>query len=88
MWNKLYDFGRQLLTLKSQVEKNTQDIKEVRQDLKELTNAVQGLAYSVQRNNENESHEREKIVLRLENALLKVERRFILSAKNDHDQEI
>jgi hypothetical protein len=88
MWQKLYDFGKQLLTLKSQVENNTQDIKEMRQDLKELANIVQSLAYSVQRNNENESHEREKIILHLENALLKVERRFLLSAKNNHDHDI
>jgi hypothetical protein len=33
MWQKLYEFGKQLLTLKGQVEKNTQDIKELRQDL-------------------------------------------------------
>lgn len=61
-------------------------MKEKRQDLKELINVVQRLAYTVQCNYENESHEREKIILRLENALLKVERRF-LSAKNDHDHD-
>ena len=87
MWQKLYEFGRQLLTLKSQVEKNTQDIKELRQDLKELTSAVQKLAYTVRRNSENDSHEREKLVLRLENTLLEIERRFLLSGKNDQDQE-
>ena len=47
MLQKLYEFGRQLLTIKSQVEKNTQDIKDLRQDLKELTSAVQKLAYTV-----------------------------------------
>lgn len=92
MWLKLYEFGKQLLALKGQVEKNTQDIKDVRQDLKELTSLVHKLAYSVQRNSDNEAHEREKLVLRLENSLLRVERRFFLSAANDHehdhDQEI
>jgi hypothetical protein len=37
MWEKLYSFGKDLLTLKGQVEKNTADIKELRQDLKDLT---------------------------------------------------
>jgi hypothetical protein len=87
MWQKLYEFGKQLLTLKSQVEKNTQDIKDLRQDLKVLTAAVQKLAYTVRLNSENDSHEREKLVLRLENALLKIERRFLLSGKNDQDQD-
>jgi hypothetical protein len=87
MWQKIYEFGKQLLTLKSQVEKNTQDLKELRQDLKNLTAAVQKLVYVVNRNSENDSHEREKLILRLENALLKVERRFLLGGRNDPDEE-
>jgi hypothetical protein len=87
MWQKIYEFGKQLLTLKSQVEKNTQDIEELRQDLKNLTSAVQKLAYVVNRNSENDSHEREKLVLRLENALLKFERRFLLGGRNDQEEE-
>jgi hypothetical protein len=43
--------------------------------------------HTVKRDSENNSHEREKLVLRLENALLKIERRFLLSGKNDQDQE-
>lgn len=53
MLQRLYEFSKQLLTLKSQVEKNTQDIKELRQDLKELTAATQKLAYAVEREREN-----------------------------------
>jgi cell division protein FtsL len=44
MWEKLYSFGKDLLTLKRQVEKNATDIKELRQDLKDLTSAVDNLA--------------------------------------------
>jgi hypothetical protein len=50
MWEKRYSFGKDLLTLKGQVEKNTADIKEFRQDLKDLTSAVDNLARVVQRN--------------------------------------
>jgi hypothetical protein len=85
MWQKLYEFGKQLLTLKNQVDKNTQDIKELRQDLKELTSLVQKLAYKLDRNSENDAHEREKLMLRLENALLKIERRFLLGGKDEED---
>jgi hypothetical protein len=37
MWEKLYSFGKDLLTLKGQVEKNAADIKELRKDLKVQT---------------------------------------------------
>jgi len=88
MLQRLYEFSKQLLTLKSQVEKNTRDIKELNRDLKELTAATQRLACDVERDRDNNSHEREKLVLRLENALLKkVERRFLLSGKDDQDLE-
>jgi hypothetical protein len=71
MLRQLYDYARRLLLLKEQTEKNTADIKEIRQELKDLTAAVQRLAYEVQRTRENEAHEREKMVLRLENTLLR-----------------
>ncbi len=52
------------------------EIKELRQELDDLTSAVERLAYEVRRNRENEAHEREKLVLRLENELLKFEHRI------------
>lgn len=64
-------FGRELLTLKNQVERNTTEIKEIRQDLHELSEAVRSLANVVQRNQDNDAHEREKLQLRLENILLR-----------------
>jgi uncharacterized protein YoxC len=77
MWEKLYSFGKDLLTLKGQVEKNAADIKELRQDLKDLTSAVDNLARVVQRNEDRANNEREKeklkqenLVLQLKNALL------------------
>jgi uncharacterized protein YoxC len=60
MWEKLYSFGKDLLTLKGQVEKNAADIKELRQDLKDLTSAVDNLARIVQRNEDRANNEREK----------------------------
>ena len=80
-------FGKELLTLKNQVEKNTLEAKEIRQDLHELTKAVQGLTYVVQRNQENYTHEMEKLVLRLENYLLKYTRQLPMAGDNDVDFE-
>ena len=44
--------------------------------VRELSKRLELLAFEVQRLKENEMHEREKMVLRLENALLRFERRL------------
>ena len=90
MWRQFYDYAKQLMGLAEKTEKNIADIKEIRQELKELTAAVQRLAYEVHRNQENEAHEREKMVLRLENALLRFERRLPPSrpSADEADQEV
>ncbi len=46
MFDKIVDFGRQLLSLKSQIETNVSDIKELRDDLKALSNAFMELRIS------------------------------------------
>jgi hypothetical protein len=77
MLRQLFDYARSLLLLKEQTEKNTADIREIRQELRELTTMVQQLIFEVRRTQENEAHEREKLLLRLENALLRVDRRSL-----------
>jgi chromosome segregation ATPase len=79
MWEKIYEFARQLLALRSQVEQNTQDIKELRRDFKELTAIVQKLANTVERSKENEAYEREKLVLQLKIALQDFDRKLLES---------
>jgi hypothetical protein len=81
MLRQIFDYARSLLLLKEQTEKNTADIREIRQELRELTAVVQGLIFEIRRTQENEAHEREKMLLRLENALLRVERRPLPEAK-------
>lgn len=76
MWRQLYDYARHLITLKEQTERNAAEINAIRDELKELTAAVQRLAYELHRVRENEAHEREKMALRLENILLRSERRL------------
>jgi predicted nucleic acid-binding Zn-ribbon protein len=85
MWKQIYEALKQLLLLTQQTEQNRVEIKELREELDDLTSAVERLAYEMRRDRENEAHEREKLVLRLENELLKFERR--ISGKVDLDSK-
>lgn len=46
MWDKLFEYGKQILSLTKRVDENTSDIKELRTDFKELTSIVVNLAQS------------------------------------------
>jgi len=71
LWQRLLDWGKYLLKHKEQTEKNTADLKEQQQAFDEMTTFVQRLAFEVERLRENEAHEREKLAMRLEIALLR-----------------
>ena len=76
MFKQIYALARQLLTLMQDVQKLKAEQKEFRQDLRVLIDIVRQLKYEQQRDRENATHEREKLLLRLENALLRFERRL------------
>lgn len=76
MFQRLIELGSKLFSLTRQTEQNTADIKELREQVRSLSAVVERLAYELQRTRENEAHEREKIALRLENTLLRFERRL------------
>lgn len=72
-----------MLILSKETERNRTDIKEVREEVERLTMVVQGLAFEIKRlsekidrAHETETHEREKLALRVENEMLKFERRL------------
>lgn len=67
---------QKVLTLSKELEQNRADIKELRKDLLSLTLTVQRLADEIRLSAQSESSEREKLALRLENELLKFERRL------------
>jgi hypothetical protein len=58
------------------VQKLKAEQKEFRQELRVRIDIVRQLEYEQQRDRENATHEREKLLLRLENALLRFERRL------------
>lgn len=76
MWQQLYDALKKLMLLKEQTDKNTSDVKELQREVKELTAVVQHLIYEMRSNRNDEAHERENMALRLQNELLKFERRL------------
>jgi chromosome segregation ATPase len=76
MFKQLDALARQLVTLMQDVQKLTAEQKEFRQELRALIDIVRQLKYEQQRDREKATHEREKLLLRLENALLRFERRL------------
>ena len=76
MWQQFFDGLKKLILLKEQTDRNIADIAELQKDVKELTLVVRDLIYEVRGNKSNEAHEREKMALRLENELLRFERRL------------
>lgn len=71
MWKQVFDLMKRVVMLTQDVERQRNDMKDVRRELKELAAIVERLMFELQRQKENEAHEREKLELRLENALLR-----------------
>ena len=74
MWKRVADIAMMLFTFGEGLQQNRADIKELQREVRDLTAAVTKLSYEVQRVRDNDSHEREKLALRLANELLKFER--------------
>jgi chromosome segregation ATPase len=97
VWKQIIDFGRQLFTLTARVQKHEEDIKDLRQGLKEVRDEIREtnrkldlLAVVVQRldlrldhERETAARDRENLILRLDNTLLRFERRLPPSSPPD-----
>ena len=66
MLEKLIQAIRDIVFLSEQSRRNTEEVKELRKRIEDLTIIVERLAFEIQRTRENEAHEREKLVPRLE----------------------
>ena len=71
MWKQLYDWFKWLLSLAFEERKNSVAITELDRKIQTLAEAMQRMAYEIQRNKENEAHEREKLRLTIENEVLR-----------------
>jgi uncharacterized protein YoxC len=76
MWKHLYDLLVRGWHLAEDTAQNKAAIKELQLQVEDLTDKVQLLAFHFQSLAEREAQEREKLELRLENALLRFERRL------------
>ena len=69
-----------ITALESEVKELRQDVTLLREQLNkqssDLTRAIERLAFEISRVRDSDIHEREKMALQLENALLKFERRL------------
>lgn len=86
MWKQIFDMAKRLLLLAEDTKRNRDEIKELRQEVRNLTAAVERLAYEIHRVSEKDDHEREKIVLKLDNALLRFERRLPSGKKGEESE--
>jgi hypothetical protein len=80
------DLVSQVVFLTRDMREVRQEVKDLREQVEQLTGVVRELAFELQRVKENEFHEREKMALRLENVLLRFERR-LPPARQDPNSE-
>ncbi|MBX3245197.1 MAG: hypothetical protein KF685_12165 [Acidobacteria bacterium] len=66
MWEKLLGSIKDFILAGELTRQNTADVRELRKRNEELNLLVERLAFEIQRVRENEAHEREKLLLRLE----------------------
>ncbi len=90
MWKDLIEFTKAVFFLQRDTQQNKedikkcernieilqQDVKDIRKEFAKLTVILERLAFEIQRVSDRETSEREKIVLQLENEMLKFERRL------------
>jgi molecular chaperone GrpE (heat shock protein) len=83
MLKPVYDFAKQLLNLARDTQKNSSDIKELQKQVEVLTDRVVRLSFDLERYRESDKQDREMQLLRLENALLRFERRLPAAPSTD-----
>ncbi len=65
---------KNLILLTEETTRNRKDIQDLQKQMKEVWSALERLTYEVKRTDDRERNERERLVLQLENQLLKFER--------------
>lgn len=81
MWKQLLDLGKQYISLARKTEQHEADIKAMRQEMKELGEELRALTKAVQQGQWEQKYDRdmaardrENLILRLENYLLRADR--------------
>jgi len=81
MWQKLLNLAGLFWKLADENERNRKQIEALESEVQGLWRAVDRLTFEVQRTREHDSHERDKLVLVVQNELLKFERRLPVPRK-------
>ena len=76
MWKQLTELLASLLSVARDTRENKKAIAELRRETHELAGLVQQLSAEVRHIGDRERLERDKLLLQLENAFLKLERRL------------
>ena len=74
MLKQLVEYVLSVLNLARDTRTNKEEIVELRRELDELTNAVERLSFELRAVREEDRHERDKLLLRIENTVLRIER--------------
>lgn len=90
MWKDILQFGKDLILLTRETQQNKTDIKkcedktvalerevdDLREDFNKLVHLVHQLSYDIEKVSNREDAERKNLALKLENEMLKFERRL------------
>jgi hypothetical protein len=76
MWKRILSLAARFWRIADDVEQNKTDIAELRQEMHRMGRVLDWLMIEFRHAREHDASEREKLVLRLENELLKFERRL------------
>lgn len=94
MWNQLLNFGKRLISLAQKTQQHEEDIKKLQQAdteqdqrIDRLSEIVQRLLFELERDRDMNARDRENLLLRLENTLLRFERGLPPGSQKDETQE-
>lgn len=76
MLKQFVDYILDLLNTARDTRANKEAIADLREEVNQLATAVERISFELRSLREEERHEREKLMLRIENALLKFERQL------------
>lgn len=87
MFKQLLELAKRLLLLTRETEENKAQIKKLQQQMESVMAAIRQVTFELHQLRDHEAHEREKMALRLENAMLRFERRLPAGDRLRADRE-
>ena len=77
MWEKFIKIIKDIVFLSEKGRRNAEELKELIKRVEDLTLLNERLVFEIQRTRENEAHEREKLILRLEKRETKEKKNYL-----------